>query len=514
MTTMSDTPVSDTVMDADLARRFLALIVQRDAVLNGAARTLDPQIFPKPLDEIAAIVAKLHRRYGEVPSLDTVQRLVAERIAAVKPAHGALLRAQLREFEALAAMAIPDPVTTANQAVADACNCAAARCILAMVDAIASARRRGEPVDLRGHVATLTCPPEPEATDEAIVVTLADVQPEAVRWLWAGRIPRGKLTIIAGDPGAGKSNILLDIAARVSRGAPWPTSGGPCHPGTVLLLTAEDGLADTVRPRLDAMRGDPRRVHALTAIRHPQGERPFNLETDIPRLEAVLAATAEVALVGIDPVSAYWGRGDSWKDTEVRRVLTPLAALAERTGAAVVGIMHLTKDSQRRAIHRVLGSVGFAGAARSLLAVCKDQGDPDRRLFLPVKSNLGVPPPGLAFRLESVQIGEGGSVSRVAWEVGTVNVNADEALSARRTAEEQMAHDDAVEFLRGLLRDGPVPAANVEKAARQMGVPMDSVRRAKRSLGVRATKQGFGLGGTWTWTLPEADGSREYRPLS
>src|SRR5262249_41661169 len=146
----------------------------------------------------------------------------------------------------------------------------------------------------------------PMSRELSVVRRLADVQSEKVTWLWPGRLALGKLTILSGDPGLGKSFLSLDIAARLTTGQMWP-DGGPAPPGTVVLLTAEDGVADTVRARFDAAGGDPERVHVLEAMREGNGERLFGLSRDLPALEELVQRSA-AKLVIIDPVSAYLGK--------------------------------------------------------------------------------------------------------------------------------------------------------------------------------------------------------------
>src|SRR5262249_14321442 len=154
--------------------------------------------------------------------------------------------------------------------------------------------------------------------------------------------------------------------------------------GNALVLTAEDGLADTVRPRLDLMGGEPRRVWAIQAVKDGAKERLLNLQGDLGDLEKDIRDTDAMVVV-IDPLSAYLGNADSFKDTEVRRALAPVASMAERTGVAIVAILHMSKDSERRAIYRALGSVAFSAAPRAVFAVGTDPDDENRRLFVPIK---------------------------------------------------------------------------------------------------------------------------------
>jgi RecA-family ATPase len=201
----------------------------------------------------------------------------------------------------------------------------------------------------------------------AKLIWLKDVEPTEVKWVWPGRIPCGKLTLLVGDPGLGKSFVTLDGGSRISRGRLWP-DGEQAPLGAVIVLSAEDGRADTIRPRVDVLGGDPAKIAVLAAIKQGDAERPFSLAADLPVLEATITAVQAV-LVVIDPLSAYLGKTDSFKDAEVRGLLTPLAALAEKTGVAILAIMHLTKNPAQRAIYRAPGTIGFAAAARVMLAV-------------------------------------------------------------------------------------------------------------------------------------------------
>lgn len=187
----------------------------------------------------------------------------------------------------------------------------------------------------------------------------------------------------------------------------------------------------------------------------------WSLASDLPEIEAVIARTGAM-LVNIDPLSAYLGGRDSYKDAEIRALLAPLAALAARTGVAIVGVMHLTKDQQRRAIHRALGSVAFVAASRIVLAVAQDPEGQERRLFAPVKNNLVAPPPTLAFTLN------GGVLSWYAEPVA--GVDADAVLSHGASREDREEGRAAEEFLRELLADGDITAREGEAAAKAHGI--------------------------------------------
>jgi hypothetical protein len=177
----------------------------------------------------------------------------------------------------------------------------------------------------------------------------SDIAPKPLRWLWPSRIPLGKLTLLIGDPGLGKSLLTADIASRVTRGRPFP-DGATCESGSVIFLSAEDDAADTIRPRLDAAGADVSRVHTLEAVRvqltdGSLTEKAFNLETDCAALEVALRKHPDVRLIVIDPISAYLGGVDSHSNAEVRGVLARLATLAAQHGVAVLCITHLRKSA-------------------------------------------------------------------------------------------------------------------------------------------------------------------------
>ncbi len=339
------------------------------------------------------------------------------------------------------------------------------------------------------------------ATGE-VGILLADVEPERVDWLWPGRIPKGKLTVLDGDPGLGKSAVTIDLAARVSAGLDLPDDT-PCEAAGAVICSAEDGLADTIRPRLDAAGGDPSRALSLATVTDEEGlERPISIPEDVPIIENAIGRVGAV-LVIIDPLMAFFGADiDSYKDQNVRRALAALASLGERTGAAIVIVRHLNKSGGKTPIYRGGGSIGIIGAARSGMMVGEDPDDEDRRVLAPVKSNLAAPAPSLSFALEEA---ENGAV-QVRW-LGESDVAATELLSAPRD-EDSSALGEARNFLVDLLQDGPVPHAEVEAAAEQAGINMRTVKRAKKDLGVESHREGEGGrqgGGRWVWSLSQGD---------
>jgi len=335
---------------------------------------------------------------------------------------------------------------------------------------------------------------------EPVLVRLADVAPAPLEWLWPARVPLGKLTLLVGDPGRGKSLLALDVAARVTRGRPWPDAPeAPAPLGNVVLLSAEDDLADTIRPRLDAAGADPQRVVELRAVRRPGAPegRGFCLGTDLAALERAIERTGEVRLVVLDPLSAYLGGTDSHKNAEVRALLAPLQELAARSGAAVLAVTHLNKNAATSAIYRPSGSLAFVAAARAVWAVVPDNDRPDRRLLLPVKCNLAGPTGGMAYAVVEPPDHPGTPI--VAWEPEPVLLTAAEALGGPQP-QGNGGRRYVSEWLRELLADGPVRSREVEQAAREAGIGKSALQRAKRALGVVACPRGFGS--PWTWRLP------------
>jgi len=333
--------------------------------------------------------------------------------------------------------------------------------------------------------------PEP-----SIGIRLDSVKPERVTWLWPGRLPFGKLAVLDGDPGLGKSTVALDIGARVSTGRPMPDGTGGGDPAGVVIVSAEDGLADTIVPRLLLAGADLERIVALDACPDDEGGHPFTMPEDLHWLEQAVYGI-EARFVFMDPLMAFLsGNTNSHRDQDIRRVLARVHSLAENTGAAVLVIRHLNKTPGGPAVYRGGGSIGIIGAARSGLLVARDPDDESRRVLASIKSNLCLPPESLSFRLESVD----GGAARVVWE-GTSAHRADALLAMPGTDDERRAIDDARDFLLTVLDDGPVASSQVKTEAKSAAISDITLRRAKAALGVLSRKEG--MAGGWVWSLPE-----------
>lgn len=334
---------------------------------------------------------------------------------------------------------------------------------------------------------------------------LADIKPEAIRWLWKDRIARGKITLLVGDPGLGKSLVTLALTAHVTTGAPYPVDGTRCELGDVVLLSAEDDAADTIRPRLDAAGADVGRVHIIDSVKAFDRDgkpvkRMVTLKEDLDAVRALLASLPAACLLIIDPISAYLGSTDSHNNAEVRGLFAPLAQLAAETGVAIVCVSHLNKAGAQAAIYRTMGSLAFVAAARSVYVVTKDKDDPTRRLVLPTKSNIAPDIGGLAY---TVITGANGA-PMVGWEPDPVTVSADEALSACADDGEQNGNrrerEEAANWLREMLKNGRVASKELQRIARDDGIAWRTIRRAATEVGVETERQGFQ--GKTFWKLP------------
>jgi len=324
-----------------------------------------------------------------------------------------------------------------------------------------------------------------------------------LRWLWKDRIPAGKITVLDGDPGLGKSTLLCELAARVSRGDRLPSDDSElAAPRGVLLFSAEDDVHDTIRPRIDAAGGDPQRIVFFVAV--PDGSetgRPFALPRDLPILDAVIARV-DAALVIFDPLVAFLPAGVSASiDQHVRHALGALKASAERSGAAIVVVRHLNKSATTNPLYRGLGSVGIIGAARSGLLLAADPDDPDRRILALAKGNLARPPASLAFRLEDVP---GATVARVVWDGESpwtaTQLLHDQVRSLADSGESLSAVGAARAWLRETLAAGPRLAQELRQEAAACGIGEKALYAARKAEGVTGSKERVPYG-RWFWML-------------
>lgn len=343
-------------------------------------------------------------------------------------------------------------------------------------------------------------------TDGVELIHGANLKPEPFRWLWPHWIALGKLHVLAGAPGTGKTTIATDITSCVTSGRAFPSGWRPRR-GNVLIWSGEDDPADTLVPRLIAGGADLTRVRFVGDVTQ-NGERyPFDPARDVDKLAAALAEMDGVALIVIDPlVSAV--SGDSHKNAEVRRGLAPLVDLANRLDAALLGITHYTKGTQgREPLERVSGSLAFGALARVVMGTVRqkaEDGMPPRMVMARAKSNIGPDGGGFAYAFEQVELAghPGLTASRIAWGGPVEGTARDLLAEPEMTGErEAPAREEAETFLRELLSTAPLATAAVKAEAKEAGFSWATVRRAKDALGVKARKAS-GKDGEWSWSLP------------
>jgi AAA domain len=347
-----------------------------------------------------------------------------------------------------------------------------------------------------------TEPAEAEAPPDCVM--LDTITRAYVTWLWPSRIPFGKVTILEGDPERAKSVLTLDLAARVSTGTPMPSEIVKRDPAGVVIVCAEDDLADTVIPRLLAHAGDLSRIASIPLARDERGHvQPLMLPEHQDRLELAMRKVNAKLLV-IDPITAYLSEMiNTHNDASVRRATTPLTDLAQRTGAAIVLVRHLNKSGELKAKYRGGGSIAFTGAARAVLVVEEHPEQPGLLVLARVKNNLAKPTPSIGYRIASEELYE---CPRIVWQ-GIVHIDADTLLRSHDSRRDAEAREEAEELLRDLLGDGPAPVAEAKKLLAGAGISDSTIKRAKKRLRIASVRERDENGKTigWTWRLPADD---------
>ena len=322
---------------------------------------------------------------------------------------------------------------------------------------------------------------------QPVVRCLVDVRPSRIEWLWPGRIAVGKFTLLIGEPGLGKSLLSLDLAARVSRGYPWPEGESSAPQGSVLLLSGEDDVADTVVPRLESLGADLSRVRVMDAIRRCDGEEEiqFTLGRHLTQLEEALAEMDHPRLVIVDPISSYLHGLNSHSNGAVRRMLTSLGQLAQRRQVAVLAITHLVKNASSSVLGRALGSIAFAAAARAVWLVTSDPLHSGRQLLIQVKNNLQRRATGLAFRLSSGAEG----ARLLEWDCTPIELTADQVARLTKVllrdageAKVKTPREEAAKCLKELMADGPRMGRELLREAEAQGFALRTIRRALREM--------------------------------
>lgn len=331
---------------------------------------------------------------------------------------------------------------------------------------------------------------------EVELLSAAKLTPEPVKWLWPGYVAGGKLHILAGQPGTGKTTIALSVAATITRGGYWP-DGQRAERGSVLIWSGEDDPLDTLMPRLMAAKADLDRAYLVGDVCNAGGKRAFDPAHDMTTLLLAAEAFTDLRLLVIDPVVSAVA-GDSHKNAETRRALQPLVEFAQRTGAAVWGISHFSKGTAGRdPLERLSGSLAFGAMARLVFGAAARKTDDggEERVFVRIKSNIGPDGGGFAYSLEFDDLDNGVTGSKVIWgEAITAHARDILAECEAQPDEERTATDEAEEWLLEVLRPGPSSAGEIQKQARQAGISEKALRRARERLGIKPRKRDFAGG--------------------
>lgn len=341
-----------------------------------------------------------------------------------------------------------------------------------------------------------------KAQDGVILTRASDLQITPIIWLWRDWLACGKLHLLAGAPGQGKTTIALSLAATVTSGGHWP-DGSRCPVGSALIWSGEDDPADTLAPRLKAMGADMDRVYFVSGARVDGEEQPFDPARDLIQLAAAVERIGDVRLIVVDPIVSAVA-GDSHKNTEVRRAMQPLVDMAAAAGAAVVGITHLSKGTAGRdPTERVTGSIAFTAVVRVVLMAAKVKGEDgeDRRILARSKSNIGPDNGGFVYSLEQTEAIPGVQASAVRWGEA-IEGTARELLADSETDrddDEGSAKGRAEAWLIELLAGGAISSKQVQSDAKEAGLSWATVRRAADSLNVARIKDG--LRGGWYWRI-------------
>ena len=332
------------------------------------------------------------------------------------------------------------------------------------------------------------------------------IAPTRVSWLWPGWLPAGRLALLGGRPGDGKSGICIDLAARLTTASPMPDGYRPPKPLKVLLLSGEDDPSDTLVPRLIAAGANLGHVVIAngTVVDNETGiARPWILPGDVDVL-GQLVREHDVDLAAIDPLGAFIATAvDTHRDAAVRSMLLPLSQMARKDHCTVIGVRHHRKGGATDARDAGTGSIAFTAAARIEWVVGRDPQVPTRRVLAIAKTNIGKEPPSLAYQLVDAE-NEWETV-RVDWQ-GTSPLTANQLVGEPTSEEDRSELDEATEFLREALAGGPVGVKDLKRSAKEAEIAERTLRRAKERLQVKASKTSDG---PWLWRLRDQGGQAQ-----
>ncbi|MBY4724624.1 MULTISPECIES: AAA family ATPase [Burkholderia] len=338
-----------------------------------------------------------------------------------------------------------------------------------------------------------------EKARPAVTISRASaIVPEAIRWLWPDWLPEGKLALLAGSSGTGKTTLAITLAATVTTGGTWPDGSACNRIGDVLIWSGEDNPADTIVPRLMAAGADLDRVHIITGRTDENGELlPFDPAADMPLLSERLADMDAARLLILDPIVSAVS-GDAHRVNDVRRNLQSLVDMASMHGCCVLGISHFAKGTKGSSpAERVIGSQAFVALARMVLVAGKDEAA-ERRILARAKSNIAPDDGGVSYVLDRTET-NGIQANRVVWGALIDGSARDILGDVEQDDEERTGLDEACEFLAGLLSDGPVRTKVLKADADGAGFNWKMMQRAASKLDVQKRKIGMKEG--WEWAL-------------
>lgn len=344
----------------------------------------------------------------------------------------------------------------------------------------------------------------------AIARKLSEIEREHITWLWPGFLPNKKLSIVDGMPGVGKSTLTADLAAKVSSGLPFPC-GATNEPKGVAFIAVEDGVADTIKPRVIAAGGNEEMVHFIH-VEQGGNEVTPDLSKHLQSIREELERIGNIGLLIIDPIMALLGdKVDSYRDQDVRTITTPLARLAEELDISILIVRHPNKSASSNALMRGGGSMAFIGAARVGWVVGKHPDNPEVRILAVAKSNIGAMPESLEFRLDNDLEQQ---CARVHW-MGKSEISADN-LYTEQSGEEKSLTEEAMDWLQEFLSQNGMDSATVKREATKNGITNKSLRRAREKLGVLTPREGSGTNHITMWVLPDPlmPNSSTYAPLN
>jgi putative DNA primase/helicase len=344
----------------------------------------------------------------------------------------------------------------------------------------------------------------PQSAPIALLVPASNLKCRPTTWLWPGRIPGAKLTLLAGAPGSGKTALALSIIAAVTTGGGYPCHEGSAPKGSGILVSPH-GDPDVLVPRLKAAGADLSRVHLLSEVPGAKGPRPFDLATDLPLLDAAVQSIKDLRVIVIDALNPATGR-EAARATGA--LLEALARLAQAHDVSIITILQ-PAGIDRGAANPVSFDGAALAAARAAFAIVSDPGDEKRRLLIQVKNDLAPEAGTLAFRVTAQQIQPGQSAARIAFEPQYHSLSARE-FTARQARGFNSAKADAIEFLRSLLGSAAhCKVTHIEHEARAAGLLRASqaltqcrvLRDARMAMGLALTRDGAD-GGAWVWAKP------------